>query len=245
MTCVWRVWRVLLFTFCCVWWFLWFWFVYFWFAATQRKSDTHSFVFSFFGTYTHECTWTFMWFVCNGITAHILVSYSPTVDVCRRACYCVCVFGFVGCLMTGLIIYLFSGFWVTLMYSANFRRVWVDGFPKQAIWYILFIDSALASREQSWEAFRLHEHLFLGNLIFPHAKSSPHTMMTIINDKWCDEDDGTLYTTPLKVSLWVLFNESLTQRLKFLLSGVLFWLMFEKHCGRIWNYMSSCRILPS
>lgn len=61
-----------------------------------------------------------------------------------------------GCLMTGPITYLFSGFWVTLMYSANFRRVWVDGFPKQAIWYILFIDSALASREQSWEAFRLY-----------------------------------------------------------------------------------------
>lgn len=158
----WRVWRVLLFTFCCVWWFLWFLFVYFCFAATQGKSDTRLFFFSFlfFGTYTHECTWTFTWFVCNGITAHILVSYSPAGEVRRRACYCVCVFGFVGCLMTGPITYLFSGFWVTLMCSANLRRVWVNGFPKQAIWCILFIDSALASQEQSWEAFWLYMSVF-------------------------------------------------------------------------------------
>lgn len=44
----------------------------------------------------------------------------------------------------------------------------------------------------------LQERLFWGNLIFPHPKSSPHTLMTIINDKWCAEDDEALYTTPLK-----------------------------------------------
>lgn len=85
-------------------------FVHFWF--TEKKKHTKEigrrFIFVSLLTFTHECTWTFTW------------------------CLCVCVVGFVGCLMTGLIIYLFQDFRVTLTCCADFRGFRVDVFINPA-----------------------------------------------------------------------------------------------------------------
>lgn len=84
------------------WWFLWFCLYIFDLQKKTRKSDTALFLFPFW---------------------HLLTN---VLELSRGVW--VCVVGFVGCLMTGLIIYLFQDFRVTLMCSADFRRFRVDVF---------------------------------------------------------------------------------------------------------------------
>lgn len=58
--------------------------------------------FYFFVTYTHECTWAFLLFVLTASTWRISWFFTCWPELCHHVS-----FGFVGCLKTGVMIYLF------------------------------------------------------------------------------------------------------------------------------------------
>lgn len=172
-------------------------FVHFWFTEKKNTKEIGCrFIFVSLLTFTHECTWTFTW------------------------CLCVCVVGFVGCLMTGLIIYLFQDFRVTLMCFRWFQKVSSRCFHIPGGWYLKARVGRLS--DSVWTPL-LEE---LGSLLIQKVSQTQCRWI----EKWCVDDDEALCVTSLKLPLWLLLNERSDS---FSLRAVLLRLTSEKSCGRL------------
>lgn len=92
--------------------------------------------FYFFVTYTHECTWAFLLFVLTASTWRISWFFTCWPELCVTMYR----LGLWGVLRLELwFIYLFAirGFRVVLMFSANFRRFWVNFFKTSHMIYLI------------------------------------------------------------------------------------------------------------
>lgn len=125
---------------------------------------------------------------------------------------CLCVrLGLFGCLMTGLIIYLFQDFQVTFRW---FQKVLSRCFHKPGIWYLKARVGRLFGLCVVWETLSIQK-----------VSQTQYRR----NEKWC-VDVEALSVTSLKLPLWLLLNERSDPSS---LQAVLLRLTSEKSCGRL------------